>query len=190
MGSVPTRLPFTSDGNPKPKLLPALLTDQLKTGGPTTSFLGLINFLEQLRELIETFYLLDNWLIMKGHNLGTTRLKRYIGQGVGKGHGASILSLSAPLFQNLQVFTSLEALRTPFFWVLMGASLHRHAWLHHWSLAICSAFRPSLRPRGWGLELKVPTLYRSNEVLSKSHRINVTKDNFAALISKFYINSI
>ena len=91
---------------------------------------------------------------MKGHNSGTTRLKSYIGQAVGKGHGASMLSLSAPLFQNLQVFTSLEALRTPSFWALMGASLHRHAWLHHWSPAICSTSRPSLLPRGWGLELK------------------------------------
>ena len=87
--------------------------------------MGLINFFEQLKELKGTFYLLDNWLIMKRHNSGTTRLKRYIGQAVGKGHGASMLSLSIPLFQNLQVFTSLEALRTPSFWALIRASLHR-----------------------------------------------------------------
>ena len=40
------------------------------------SFLGSINFLEQLTELRETFYLLDHWFFIKGCNLGTVRLKR------------------------------------------------------------------------------------------------------------------
>ena len=37
---------------------------------PTTPFLGLINLLEQLVELRETFYLLDYWFIIKGYNSG------------------------------------------------------------------------------------------------------------------------
>ena len=40
------------------------------------SFLGSINFLEQLTELRETFFLLDHCFFIKGCNLGTVRQKR------------------------------------------------------------------------------------------------------------------
>ena len=83
---------------------------------PTTPSLGLINLLEQLRELRETFYLLGNWLIIKGYNSGTTIWKRCIGQGKGKGHGASKLSRYTALPKS-NIFTNLEALRTLCFWV-------------------------------------------------------------------------
>ncbi|KAF0875920.1 FHR5 protein, partial [Crocuta crocuta] len=52
--------------------------------------LGLINLLEQLTELRETFYLLDYGFIIKGYNSGTARWKRCIGQGMGKGHRTSM----------------------------------------------------------------------------------------------------
>ena len=41
-----------------------------------TPFLGLINLLQRLTELRETFYLLDDQFIIKGYNSGTARWKR------------------------------------------------------------------------------------------------------------------
>ena len=55
---------------------------------PTASSFILINFLEWLIELRETFYLLGYQFIMKGYNSGTVRQKRCLGQGTGKGHRA------------------------------------------------------------------------------------------------------
>ena len=47
--------------------------------------MGLINVLERLTELRETFYLLDYWFIIEGYNSGTARWKRYTGQGTWEG---------------------------------------------------------------------------------------------------------
>ena len=71
---APSAPSTTSDTNHKSRLSPALLTDQLCISGvPMTSSLGSINLLEQLPELRETFYLLDDWFTTKGCNSGTAR---------------------------------------------------------------------------------------------------------------------
>ena len=120
-------LPSTSNTSYKFRLSPSLLTLWLQTGGSPDPLLGLqtpvaslccylyfwqsgckleiskpsslgsINLLEWLRELRETFCLLDHHFIIKGYNSGTSRWKRYIVQGMGKGHRASMPSSCAPL---------------------------------------------------------------------------------------------
>lgn len=64
----------------KSQLSPAPLTHGLYIGGSHGLFLGLVNFLEQLTEFRETFYLLEYKLIIKGYNLGTARWKKCIWQ--------------------------------------------------------------------------------------------------------------
>lgn len=48
-----------------------------------------------------------------------------------------------PAFSPDLVLTNLEALRDLSLWGVMGASLHRHAWVTHWLSVIGSAFSPS-----------------------------------------------
>lgn len=60
-------------------------------------------------ELREIFYLLHYQFIIKGCNSGTARWKRWIGPGMGKGLGVSMLSESTSL-PNLDVLTNPEAL--------------------------------------------------------------------------------
>ena len=79
---------------------------------PKIPFLGLVNLLQWLMELRETFCLLDHQLIIRGYNLGTARWKRCTGQCMGKGHGTSKPSLSTPLSPDLHIFTNPEA-----FWI-------------------------------------------------------------------------
>lgn len=54
------------------------------------SSLGLINLLERLTELRETYYSLGYQFIVKGYNPGTDRWKGCIKQDMGKGHRASM----------------------------------------------------------------------------------------------------
>ena len=54
-------------------LLPVLLTIAYKSEVLTPSSLGLTNLLEQLTELRETFYLLDDQFIIKRYNSETAR---------------------------------------------------------------------------------------------------------------------
>ena len=116
----PTRLPSTSDANHEPELSLVLLTSR-------TLSLGLINLLEWLTEFRETFYLLlDHWFIIKGYNSRAARWKKCIGQGMGKGNRASMLSCGGSLSLNLYVFTNLEILWTLSFCVFMEDSLHQH----------------------------------------------------------------
>ena len=82
---------------------------------PMTHSLGSINLLEWLTELKETLYWLGNQFIVKAYISETARWKRWIGQGVGEGCGASVPSPGRPLSPNLQVFTSSEALQTASF---------------------------------------------------------------------------
>lgn len=53
------------------------------------------------------------WFTIKGDSSGTARQKRFAEQGMRKENRAAMPSLSLPLPWNLQVFTNLEALRTP-----------------------------------------------------------------------------
>lgn len=53
-------------------------------------------------------------------------MKRYIGQGMGKGRGASLPSTGAPLSQHFHMFTNLETPWTPVVWIFMEASIHSH----------------------------------------------------------------
>lgn len=68
--------------------------------------LGLINLLELLTELRETFYLLDHWFIIKRCNWDINRGKRCTGQSMRKGHEAFMPSPGIPLSQHLHVFTT------------------------------------------------------------------------------------
>lgn len=72
---------------------------------------------------------------------------------MGKGSGASVPSLGAPLCPNIHVFTSSEALRTSSFGVFTEDSLQMIEQLIHWPLVIDSTSSPSptlsLSP-GWG----------------------------------------
>lgn len=52
---------------------------------PTTPNLGLISLIEELTEFRETSYILDHRFIRKHSNSGTARLKRCVGQGLGRG---------------------------------------------------------------------------------------------------------
>ena len=71
---------------------------------------GLINLLEHLTELRETFSLLDYWFIVTGYNSGTARWKRCVGQGIGTGCRDPKPSPGTPLSKPLQVLTNPEAL--------------------------------------------------------------------------------
>ena len=85
-GSVPQDchlLPTTSDTNGKSRLL-CFWPTSYRLEVPTTLSLGLINFLEQLTELRETFHLLDYQFIIKGYSSGTTRGRQCTRQGMGK----------------------------------------------------------------------------------------------------------
>lgn len=89
-----------------------------------TSSSGLINLLKRLTELRQTCYLLDHWFIIRGYNSGTTKWKRCIGHGMGKGHGAFLPSLGVSLSQQFHMFINLEVLLTSFFWVYLDVPLH------------------------------------------------------------------
>ena len=52
---------------------------------PMILSLSSVNFLVQVTELRETWYLPDYWFTMKGYNSGIAVWKRCRGQGVGKG---------------------------------------------------------------------------------------------------------
>ena len=123
-----------------------------------TSSLGLINLLQWLMELRETFYLLDHWFVIKGYNSGTFRGKRCTGQVMGE-RAQSFLALSEPAtFPAPPRVNQPEALRTLSFWGFMEALLHRHDWWNHWPLEIELSLQPlSLPLRSW-VELKLPTI--------------------------------
>ena len=87
----------------------------------------------------------SHWFLIKDCNSG---IDRCLAQHVGKWHGTSMLSLGVSLSPNLYMFTNLEPLRTLCFWVVMEDSLHRHDWLHHWTLVIDSTPSPSPFLRG------------------------------------------
>lgn len=54
-----------------------------------------------------------------------SQIKRYIGLGMGKGHGASKSSLGMSPSQYLHVVTNLDALQAPSFRGFMEVLLHR-----------------------------------------------------------------
>lgn len=54
-----------------------------------------------------------DWFTIKGHSSGTARRKRFVEQGIRRENPAAMPSLTLPLPRNLQVFTNLEALRSP-----------------------------------------------------------------------------
>lgn len=79
-------------------------------------------------------------------------MKKYIWQGLGKGHRASMPSPGAPLSPHLYMFANLEVLWTPSSWVFMEASLCSHVWPNHWPL-FDSVSSPSPL-RGWEVSWK------------------------------------
>ena len=80
---------------------------------PTSPSLGLSARADHRTQA--TFYLLHHWFIIRGHNTGTGRWKRCIGQGVEKSRGDSIPSPDTGLFQCLHIFTCPETLWTSSF---------------------------------------------------------------------------
>lgn len=119
---------------------------------PDTLSLGSINFLEQLKELRETFYLLDNWFLLKGSN----SVKRPTEQGmVEEKHRASMPSQYYATLPKPYLLTNQKALQVLSFGDFMEASLQRHEGLNHWPLATNSTSSPSPLPGGQGMGLKV-----------------------------------
>lgn len=82
----------------KSRMLPYFWPTSYRSEIPTSLSLVLVNLLEQLTELRETFYLLDNQFITKACNSGIARWKRCIGQSLRKGCRASIPSSGISLF--------------------------------------------------------------------------------------------
>lgn len=80
-------------------------------------YLGSINFLEGLKELTETFYLLDNQFIIDGYSPGTTRWNRCTGQHTLSEHASLHMF---PYVPSLEVFQSLS------FEGFVEAWLYRH----------------------------------------------------------------
>ena len=87
--------------------------------GSHEPFLLFPNLLEWLTESREMFYLLDYCFIIKGYNSGMDRWKRCKGNGMGKGHEASMSSQSMPLSLNLHVFNNPKAFPAPIFLFLI-----------------------------------------------------------------------
>ena len=150
-GSVPQPPTPTSKPNHNSRLSPVLVTEQLQIRG---SHYPLLRFDEFSRVAVfrGTYYLLDDWLIIKVYNSGTARWKRCTGQGVGKGRGASMSSPSmcTSLSQHLHLVTNPEALQTQYFGVFMEASLYRHDGLSHWPGLTDSTSSPLSPPRKSG----------------------------------------
>ena len=104
---------------------------------------------QRLTELRKPVYSLDCWFITKdtkGYPPMATwsdRRARYEAQ--------SFHALSRHASPHLPVLTNPEALQTPSFWGLMGASLHRHNWLKHWPLVteLNLSLLPSPEVRKW-----------------------------------------
>lgn len=90
---------------------------------PMTPSSDLINLLDWLSKLREAFYLLDHWCIIKGYNSGTTRWKKCLGQGMGKGCRASVPSPDT----NLPACPCAPTwnLSEQSFWGFMAVSSHR-----------------------------------------------------------------
>lgn len=77
------------------------------------------------------------------------------------------------------MFTNLEVLRTPSFWVFMKASLPRYDWLTHQPLADWFNLQPLFPslPRSQGGEAKSLVFPpHPLPLVSKSHLTNITKD--------------
>ena len=93
--------------------------------------------------------LIEHWFIIKRYDSGMARWKRCIGQGMEKGHRASLPS-PRPLLLNLHWFTNPEALWTLSFNIFMEVSLYRRDWLSHWQLSHLNwNISPSSLPRSW-----------------------------------------
>lgn len=74
-------------------------------GGSYDPLFGSINLLEWLTEFRETFYILIYQFTLKVYNSGTISWKRLIGQNMGKGLGAYMLSLSMILSLHFHMST-------------------------------------------------------------------------------------
>ena len=120
---------------------------------------GSINLLRQLTKLRETFCLLDHQFIIKGYNSGTARWKRCLEPGMGGREQRSHALMKCTTLLKSHVFTHLEALQTPSFWVFIEASLHRHDCSNPQPLVMESTVILSLLPGNQGVGLKVLTHY-------------------------------
>lgn len=99
----------------------------------------------------KTVYILDRWFMIKGYSAGTARRRDAQGKVRGQGRGASMLSLSAPLFPHLHVFVNPDSLRKPVHLGFYGGFI-TWAWLMN-SLSIndWSNLQPIFLPRKlWG----------------------------------------
>ena len=111
---------------------------------PKTPSLVLINLLEWLTKLRETFYLLDHWFIIKGYNSGRARWKKCMEQNIGKGYRASrhaTLSKSPCVHQQDALWS-----HSFFFFGVGEVPIHRRNWLNHWPLAAKLGLQPFFPP--------------------------------------------
>ena len=116
---------------------------QLEVEGSNDPLLGFDWFARVVHRFQRNIYLLDHQFTIKGYSSGTVSWKRCLGQGMGKGHGASTLS---PVDHSPYIFTrspTWKLSKPHSFRFFMEASLHKHIWLNHWPLAVDSTSSPS-----------------------------------------------
>lgn len=118
----------------------------------------LIDFLERLPELGETYYLLDYWSFIKRFNSGAARRKRCIGQGRGKGW---VTSMFFPKGASLSKYLSVHQPRrfpNPIHVGLYGSFVTKTWLIKSLVIAVWFNLQPrSPLPRDQGVNLQVPT---------------------------------
>ena len=161
----------------------------LQIGDSNHLLLGFINLLEQLTELRETFYLLDDRFITKDIIQEQLDGREAYSKVWGKGRDLPC-ALSTPLSLRLPVFSHLGSKTpSPVLWGLYRVSWGRHNWLNDWPPI--QPLAPLLFLDGYGIESSNPSITRlvplatspQPQVLSTSHLISITKDTLLALHS-------
>lgn len=79
-------------GQQQAQVAPVLLPEWLYLRGSSGPSSGLISLLEQLPELTDAVYLLDQRLIMQGCNSGAAGWQRRRGRGVGQAQSCPVVS--------------------------------------------------------------------------------------------------
>ena len=125
-------------------------------GMPVTFSLGWVNLLEQLKEHRELVYLLDHWFTIKGCCSGAGGWRRCRGQGVWKGHRASVLSPRTLFSQHLCVHQPGHSLNPVLLSFMEALYQMSPDWLNHWPLVTDLTLSPSPLSRGEGAGLQVP----------------------------------
>lgn len=157
-GLSPTSLSLefsTPDTGCKSRLSPVLWLAGCRLEVPVNPSLGSIKLLEWLRELNETFYLLDDELIRKGYDSGTARWKRQLEPVQVKGP-----ELPCPFWAQHFFLISTYSPTPKLCKAYPFGFLHRQVWLNHWPGKLIQPSNPLLfrRVKVNGLESFKPLI--------------------------------